>query len=125
MPSETSSEQRLWEFDADERGAWNRRYSEQENLSFEPDPFLLAVSVVTRSGSPNCAGRSLSSTSLRWHSKRLRRRPNNVESISTSWYVILTRGVPIARNTIWCWSFTTYSVIYLAPWNPRLSPAGC
>jgi hypothetical protein len=41
MPSETSSEHRLWEFDADERGAWNRRYSEQENLSFEPDPFLL------------------------------------------------------------------------------------
>jgi tellurite methyltransferase len=41
MPSETSSERRLWEFDADERGAWNRRYSEQENLTFEPDPFLL------------------------------------------------------------------------------------
>ena len=40
-PPEAKPESHLWEFDPNEREAWNRRYREHPNMSFEPDPFLL------------------------------------------------------------------------------------
>ena len=36
-----SSSSHLWEFDPNQREAWDRRYLENPSLYFEPDPFLL------------------------------------------------------------------------------------
>jgi len=44
MTTETkpaSQPSHLWEFDPNQSEAWNRRYSENPSLYFEPDPFLL------------------------------------------------------------------------------------
>jgi tellurite methyltransferase len=42
MTSEAkSSSSHLWEFDPNQREAWDRRYLENPSLYFEPDPFLL------------------------------------------------------------------------------------
>ncbi|HXZ81097.1 MAG TPA: class I SAM-dependent methyltransferase [Terriglobales bacterium] len=39
--AEVPLQDRCWEFDPNEREAWNRRYSQHPSMSFEPDPFLL------------------------------------------------------------------------------------
>jgi 2-polyprenyl-3-methyl-5-hydroxy-6-metoxy-1,4-benzoquinol methylase len=41
MSTEIKPESHLWEFDPNQREAWNRRYAENPSLSFEPDPFLM------------------------------------------------------------------------------------
>jgi SAM-dependent methyltransferase len=41
MTTETKQPSHLWEFDPDQRDAWNRRYLENPSLYFEPDQFLL------------------------------------------------------------------------------------
>jgi tellurite methyltransferase len=41
MTTDAKPSPHLWEFDANQREAWNRRYSENPSLYFEPDPFLM------------------------------------------------------------------------------------
>jgi len=41
MTTETKPASHLWEFDPNQRDAWNRRYLENPSLYFEPDQFLL------------------------------------------------------------------------------------
>jgi tellurite methyltransferase len=41
MTTDAKPTAHLWEFDANQREAWNRRYSENPSLYFEPDPFLM------------------------------------------------------------------------------------
>jgi tellurite methyltransferase len=41
MSAEAKQASHLWEFDPNERDAWNRRYLENPSLYFEPDQFLL------------------------------------------------------------------------------------
>jgi|1186.fasta_scaffold832215_1 tellurite methyltransferase len=41
MTTEAKQPAHLWEFDPNQRDAWNRRYLENPSLYFEPDQFLL------------------------------------------------------------------------------------
>jgi tellurite methyltransferase len=41
MTTEAKTSSHLWEFNPNEREAWDRRYLENPSLYFEPDPFLL------------------------------------------------------------------------------------
>ena len=41
MTTEAKPSSHLWEFDPNQRDAWNRRYLENPSLYFEPDQFLL------------------------------------------------------------------------------------